>query len=709
MSEQPPPPRAALPPGPDLTPLLMVLVEVAGVPVEEDRLREAADQGVGRGDWVRRLERAAPAAGLRLRWLSATAAEAAGLCRPDLPVVGLSADVGAGPRWVLLEGQRRGRVKVRTLPDLLPPREVPAAALAAHLLGVDAEARLPWALVEPALPAAGLLGDGGPGAPPPTPMRRVLALMRVERADIAAVVLFALAVGVLNLGTPITMQVLINWLAFGAVGQPVIALSLALLVFLSLAAGLRSLQRHAVEIVQRRIFVRMVAELTTRLSHVRVRAFDGQSGPELVNRFFDIITVQKAVASLLLDGVAALLQAVVGLGLLAVYHPFLLAFDVVLIAVLIVVLVLLGRGAESTAVLESKAKYAVASWAEELARHPALFKLGFGEHLATERADVLARKYLTYRDKHWKVYFRQFWAALAVQAIATVALLGLGGTLVLDGELTVGQLVAAEFIVTAALAGFTKVAHKLDTFYDLLAGIDKLGQLIALPQERTTGAEPPGAGPSALRLRGVRAFAGAAPVDVAWPAGSRVALVGGGGSGKSTLADVILGLREAAGGVIERDGVDLALLRPAPLHHEALLCRGPAVVMGTVLENLTLSCPGVGPVEGWAALEAVGLAERVRALPQGLDTPLVHSGAPLSTTMALRLGLARPLVSRPRLVVVDCVFDGLPPADRSPLIGLLADPAAPWTLIVLTADPAVAAHPAFTHRHALHAGGLDVR
>jgi hypothetical protein len=140
MSEHPPPPRAALPPGPDLTPLLMVLVEVAGVPVEEDRLREAADQGVGRGDWVRRLERAAPAAGLRLRWLSATAAEAAGLCRPDLPVVGLSADVGAGPRWVLLEGQRRGRVRVRTLPDLLPPREVPAAALAAHLLGVDAEA-----------------------------------------------------------------------------------------------------------------------------------------------------------------------------------------------------------------------------------------------------------------------------------------------------------------------------------------------------------------------------------------------------------------------------------------------------------------------------------------------------------------------------------------------------------------------------------------
>jgi ABC-type molybdenum transport system ATPase subunit/photorepair protein PhrA len=77
--------------------------------------------------------------------------------------------------------------------------------------------------------------------------------------------------------------------------------------------------------------------------------------------------------------------------------------------------------------------------------------------------------------------------------------------------------------------------------------------------------------------------------------------------------------------------------------------------------------------------------------------------------MALRLGLARPLVSRPRLLVVDCVFDGLPPADRAPLIGLLADPAAPWTLIVLTADPAVAAHPAFTHRHTLHAGGLDVR
>ena len=675
--------------------VLEVLLLRCQVEARPDLLRRAALDGAVEGeqtdDWTSALDVAATATGLRLRWTQASAEEAARLCRADLPVVGRTT-TGA---FLVLEGQRAGRVTLRTVPDVQGPRTVAMGSLAARFLGLPAETGVSWALVEPALPASPIL-PGKDGGPTPSPVRRLRALLQVEAPDLLAIVLYAVVIGVLSLATPLAMQVLINWLAFGALQQPIIVLSLVLFAFLGLAAGLRSIQRLAVEIVQRRIFVRMVADLSTRLTRVRVSAFDRRQGPELLNRFFDVLTVQKALAGILLDGIGAALQAFVGLALLALYHPVLLAFDVVLIGALFAILLVLGRGAQKTAIKESKAKYAVASWMEELARHPMLFKLADGDQLALSRADELARGYLDARHAHWRVYFRQFVGSAMLQAVAAVSLLGLCGGLVLEGELTVGQLVAAEFIVTSALAGFSKFVGKLDSVYDLLAGIDKLGTLVDLPQERVAGLSTRGEGPATLRLRGVHVghsahHQQAGPIDLEVVAGDRLAILGRPGVGKSTLADVIIGVRRPLDGVVERDGADLEDLRPAAVHRDSLLLRNADIIEGTLGDNVTLSRPGATSLQARQALSRVGLASTLQDLPDGLDTHLGPLGAPLSSSGALRLVVARALVARPRLLVLDGLFDGLPSADRQELIALLVDAQAPWTLLVFTELPEVAA------------------
>ncbi|MCA9568565.1 MAG: ABC transporter ATP-binding protein, partial [Myxococcales bacterium] len=429
---------------------------------------------------------------------------------------------------------------------------------------------------------------------------------------------------------------------------------------------------------------------SARLSRLRVEALDGQHGPELANRFFDVVTLQKAASSLLLEGLAAVLQAAVGALLLAFYHPALLAFDAVAMGLVALALVPTGRGAVRTAVVESKRKYAVAAWLEELAGRPLALR---GGQLADVRTDQLANAWLTAREDHFRVVFRQYVAMQAVAVLVPVLLLVLAGWLVLEGGLTLGQLVAAEFVVTASLAGIVKLSGKLETVYDLLAGVDKLGHLLDLPIDAPRGVALDREGPARVELDGVSVGAGGPDVlsglTLQLEPGQRRSIVGPAGSGKTLLGEVIVGARRPTAGAAILDGVPMASIRPRVLGRQTLLLRGQAAFAGTLRDNLTLG-NRVPDESLWLALEAAGLAPIARRLPDGLDSELLPDGRPLGAGSQAALGVARALVCAPRLLVVDGLLDGLCPTDRARLAGLLLDPARPWTLVVLTALPEVA-------------------
>lgn len=677
-----------LPPRPTRDDLAHLLVHLGGrlAAGSAREAREAADAALRcdpASGWTEALEHAGASVGLRVGWVLGAPASVLKAAHPDRPLV--TRRLGS---WVLVDGWRFGRAHVRQLPG-----DAEGAWLApgvAPLPQGDNGATV-WAVIEPALPAAALSTSADRSRPLP-PLRRLGALLQAERQDLVAISLYAVGIGILSLATPLVMQVLINWLAFGALLQPLLALVVGLLLCLGLAAGLRVLQRIAVEMIQRRIFVRISADVAARLSRLRTEAFDGRSGPEVVNRLFDAITVQKATSSLMLNGSAAALQAIVGLLLLAAYHPVLLAFDIVVIVAFAAVLFTLGRGGSETAIRESKAKYKVAGWIEEVARHPSVFRLGGAGQLAIEEADSLLGEWHGRRKDHFRIYLRQVVGSLAVQVVASGVLLLLCGSLVLDGELTLGQLVAAEFVVTAMLAGLTKLIGKLDTWYDLLAGIDKLGELVDLPCDAPRGLSRMSRLPARVQLDhvtdGARAVTGL-HLDV--PSGARVALLLDEDSPTMQLAELLVGLREPVSGAVLRDGIDTRSWHPDALHESAALAAGPAALHASVLDNVALSRPGLDGARAWDALEAVGLSEAVRALPDGIRTRLDPSGFPLSYPQVVRLELARAIAGSPNLLVVDGLLDRLPPRQREAVRPVLCARHAPWTLVVLTRDPAIAA------------------
>ncbi|HEY1068103.1 MAG TPA: ABC transporter ATP-binding protein, partial [Pirellulales bacterium] len=110
-----------------------------------------------------------------------------------------------------------------------------------------------------------------------------------------------------------------------------------------------------------------------------------------------------------------------------------------------------------------------------------------------------------------------------------------------------------------------------------------------------------------------------------------------------------------------------------------------------VAENVRLGRRDLTSAEIREALQTVGLLEDVHHLPHGMETPLVPSGRPLSLSQTRRLALARAIVGRPRLLILDGALDGLDLAESPELLDRLFDRAAPWTLLVSSHDPAVTA------------------
>lgn len=525
--------------------------------------------------------------------------------------------------------------------------------------------------------------------PPASPWDRLRVVLEPERADLWIVLVYGLAVAGLSLTVPIATQALVTWAAFGTVLQPVVALGAIITGLLILAGGLRAIQVWVTELVQQRIFARMAVDIAWRLPRARLEGFGAHRPTELVNRFMDVMTIRKATALILLDGFALVLQALFGVILLAFYSPLLLGYALLLLASMAFVVFGLGLGAIRTSIAESRAKYDVLAWLEEVARVPRAFRDPLDARQALERADRGTLDYLSRRKAHFRILFRQLLGAYAVQALASGSLLGLGGWLITRQQLTIGQLVAAELVVGPLVASFAGAGKYLETVYDLLAAVEKVGMLFDVPLEREQGEPlPETTAPLRVRVHGLMwSRSDGQPlftdVELTLEPGSRTVLRGASGSGKSTLLDVLTAHVAPARGAVEFDGVDARELALPSLRSRVRLVRGIDLFDGTLLDNVRLG-QNVGLKEVRELLEQLGLSEAISSLPAGLNTELTGGVTPFSTGEAHRIMIARAVLSRPRLLVIDEALDDMDAESRSRCLELLLSAAAPWTLIVAT-------------------------
>ena len=529
-------------------------------------------------------------------------------------------------------------------------------------LGRDGENNFNWQLIQPvyvAQNASRIHYNGGREPRQLTPMKRFIGLLRPDFKDIRTIVIFSVVIGLLSLTTPLAVEAVVNTIAFGRYLQPLIILSIIVLVFLGFRAALNILMTVVTEILQRKLFVRTVEDLSYRLTRVPLQIWNDYHGPELVNRFFDIANVQKITSKLLLETLMLILQTVIGLTVLAFYHPFLLGYDIGLLVMMTFVLWLIGRGAVRTAKEESQLKFRTGAWLQEIARHPTTFKFNGGLGFALNRADELAAQYINHRQQHFRILIKQMSFAMIMQVIAATALLALGGYLVIEGQMTLGQLVAAELIVTVILGSFAKLGKDLESYYDLMASVDKLGKLFDLPVERADKlvlARQPGA--YGLKIVDF-ALENESIAQLDFEPGYSYAICGSGELNRSNLINSLNGIIKPARGYVLLNDYRVDAISSESLQAKIGIVRDIEIFEGSIDENLRMGRENVGSRETNDIIERLGIRKTIAALDNGLNTTIRVNGFPLSRGDAIRLVLARALISRPGILFIDGILDWL--------------------------------------------------
>jgi putative ABC transport system ATP-binding protein len=493
---------------------------------------------------------------------------------------------------------------------------------------------------------------------------------------------YGIAISLLSLAMPISVQLLINSVAYTA--QPAQLWTLAGLLFtlLFIVAMLSSLRVVVMNLFERRLFARIVAEITIRAVHARDPFFGDARRADLFNRFFDLTVVQKAVPSLLIGGFTIVLQSAVGLVVTSFYHPFFLAFNVVLMLALLIVWLLWSRGSMTSAVALSHAKHDTARWLESVGGSNGFYKSSRHVGFAMSRSEAATANYIAKHKKYFRYSFAQTLAFFMLYAIASAALLALGGSLILAGELTIGQLVGAELILSGVFYGVSQLGWYLDTFYDLVASCEELSLLYGIAQEKLPIPSNHGPRDGAIALRDVRL--GETQLNFALAAGERLVTVPEAGV-ERTLSLLLKRHVAPDHGLVTVGGSDLGGLNMYLLRSEIIVLDRPTIVEVTIREYLDLAVSDATSASILDAIDAVGLSERIAMLPEGLDTPLASSGWPLTVGEVMELKLANALLACPKVLVLAPVFDVMPPAQLYGVLERLK--AAGTTVLVCTSRP----------------------
>lgn len=531
----------------------------------------------------------------------------------------------------------------------------------------------------------------------PSPIKRLLKLLGTERKEIFYILFYAIIIGLIGLVVPLGIQTTVELISGGVFFSSVYVLITLVILGVLLSGALQIIQISLVEFLQRRIFTKASLEFAFRIPRIRVESIQQNYAPELVNRFFDVMTIQKGLPKLLIDLSSATIQIFFGLLLISLYHPFFVFFGIFLVFVLFMIFYTTGPRGLKSSIDESKYKYKVAHWLEELARAIHSFKLAGSTDLPIRKTDYNVNNYLKNRKIHFRVLITQFSFIVLFKAMITGGLLIMGTLLVVDRQITLGQFVASEIVIILILNAVEKIIMYMDVVYDLLTAVDKVAHVTDLPIERVGGFDFPVTINKGFSVRtkdlkykyaasGYYALKG---IDLDIKAGETICITGQGNSGKTTLMNILTGIYTDYEGVVTINNFSLRDLDLTHMRDQvAKNISQEDLFDGTILENITLGKPGTTVHDAVLALEQVGLSDSINALPKGLETPVISGGKGLSKTMIHKLILARCLAKKPRLIVLNDFFITLSKSDKMELLACVTK-SQPCTVIVVSKDPIV--------------------
>lgn len=483
-----------------------------------------------------------------------------------------------------------------------------------------------------------------------------------ERNYYLLAIVYGLGISALSLALPISVQMLVNTIANTALTTPLVVLSLTLFSLLLAAGLLNALRIHLMDLFSRRFYARMVSEIALRSVFALNPFFQDYSNGTLFNRYFDILIVHKTVPNLLVGGFTTVLSAVAGFVLVSLYHPLFLAFVMVLIFLIWLIWLVWGGRAIRSALEVSHKKHAAAAWLEGLGGSNGFYKSERHIDEALVRTDIVTADYIDKHQKHFRHHFAQTLCFLFLYASASAGLLGLGGWLVIQGELSLGQLVAAELVLSVAFFGLSQLGTYLAYFYELCAALEELSLFYDVEQEEPAKNLPPFDGDGAISFVNASGDARGrfATLDFAIPSGARVLGYAETHGIERELTNFLKRHTRPSTGYVALGGQDIVGIQAHELRRHIIVLDRPNAIEMTVREYLDLSTDGASSSRILSALKAVGLETAIAHLQNGFDTRIASTGWPLAITEMMQLKLAAAIIAEPKVLVLGELFDTMP-------------------------------------------------
>ena len=529
-----------------------------------------------------------------------------------------------------------------------------------------------------------------------SPLHRFWLLIKPDKKEIRNVYVYAIFYGLVQLSLPVGIQAIINLIQGGQISTSWVILVSCVIGGVIVSGILQIGQLQITEHLQQKIFARAAFEFAYRIPKIKMEELYKKYAPELMNRFFDIVSVQKGLSKILVDFSTASIQTVFGLLLLSMYHPFFIVFSLILIALVYSIFKLTSRKGLETSLKESKSKYYVAYWLEEVARASISFKLAGNTDLPMEKTNDEVEMYIGARESHFKILKQQYILMVLFKVIVAAGLLVVGSLLVMDQQMNIGQFVAAEIIILLIIGSVEKLILSLETMYDVITSLEKIGQVTDLELERDTGMNiHEMAIKNGLKVE-------VSNIDFRYPEqeqyvfqkasltihdGENVLLLGDGSSGKTTFLYLLSGLYKVQNGSVAYN--DLPMENLNPVHVRSLIGNcfsNETLFEGTIMENITMGREGIDFENVQWVIKNLGLTDYIKSLPQGYNTEVLAQGRSISRGKIDKLLLARAIVGNPKLLLVKDAFNTLKEDERQDLFKFLTDKSNPWTLVISTSD-----------------------
>ncbi|MFM6924885.1 MAG: peptidase domain-containing ABC transporter [Ferruginibacter sp.] len=531
------------------------------------------------------------------------------------------------------------------------------------------------------------------------PVSRILRLVSLEKKEITQIYFYAIIYGIIMLVIPVGIQALISFAQTATISTSVVLLVIFIVLSVFISGVLQVNQMRIIEKIQQKIFVRYGFGFAQKIPQLNLSGIDNYYLPELVNRFFDTLTLQKKIAKLLLDFPLAIVQIIFGLILLSFYHPVFIAFGLTLILVVYAILYFSGKKGLVTSIEESTYKYKVVAWLQEMARIIRSVKFSKSAHFTLQKADEGITGYLQYRTEHFKVLLLQYKTLIGFKVLVTAAMLSVGTYLMLSQQLTVGQFIAAEIVILTILNSVEKLIVNLDSVYDVLTAVEKIEQVTDKESEQQGSVLF-----NAQRNEGISVciqnlsfgYSGADKVinnlSLDAKPGEKICISGNDGSGKSTLLRLLTGMYDDFEGNILFNDIPLKNYNLQQLRQKmGVMISQQDIFEGTLLENITMGLENPDMEELMHLCKKTGLAEFISTLKNGFDSPLNTNGRKLSATVVRKILLVRALINKPALLLLEEPWHGIETQYQQQIKTLLLQEMKNTTMFIISKDADFAA------------------